>query len=68
MRDMAGNENTLDTKVDTVMGKIGEVDPPIFFVLIDMRFEDKVVDTILLPKEPLVILTIVFVRDAGVKM
>jgi hypothetical protein len=68
VRDMAGNENTLDTKVDTVMGKIGEVDPPIFFALIDMRFEDKAVDTILLSKESLVILTIVFVRDAGVKM
>ncbi len=67
MRDVAGNKNTLATKVDPVMGEIGEVDPPIFFALIDMRFEDKAVDTIPLSKESLVILTIVFVRDAGVK-
>jgi hypothetical protein len=68
MRDVAGNKNTLDRKVNPVMGKIGEVHPPIFFALIDMRFEDKVVDTIPLSKESLVILTVVFIHDAGVKM
>ncbi len=67
MRDVAGNKNTLDTKVNPVMGKIGEVNPPIFFALIDMRFEDKAVDTIPLSKESLVILTVMFVRDVGVK-
>jgi hypothetical protein len=61
------HENTLNTKIDPVMGEIGEVDPPIFFALIDMRFEDKVVDTIRLSKETLVILTVMFLRNAGVK-
>ncbi len=64
---MAWDENTLNTKGNPVVGQIGEVDPPIFFALIHMRFEDEVINTILLSREALMVLTVVFVRDAGVK-
>ncbi len=64
---MARDENTLDTKVDPVVGKIKEINPPILLALICMRFEDKAIDTIPLSKEALVILAIVFVHDLGVK-
>jgi hypothetical protein len=64
---MAWDKNTLDTKGNPVVGQIGEVDPPIFFALIHMRFEDKAIKTIPLFKEALMVLTVVFVRDAGVK-
>ncbi len=65
---MAWDENTLNTKVNPVVGQIGEVNPPIFFALIHMRFEDNAINTIPLSKEALMVLTVVFVRDAGVKM
>jgi hypothetical protein len=67
VQDMAWDENTLNTKGNPVVGQIGEVDPPIFFALIHMRFEDEVINTILLSREALMVLTVVFVRDAGVK-
>ncbi len=64
---MAWDKNTLDTKVNPVVGQIREVNPQIFFVLIHMRFEDKAINTILLSKEALMVLTVVFIHDAGVK-
>jgi hypothetical protein len=64
---MGWDKNTFDTKVDPVVGQIGEVDPPIFFALIHMRFEDEAINTIPLFKEALMVLTVVFVRDVGVK-
>ncbi len=66
MQDMAGNKKALDTKVDPLVGKIREIYPPVLFAFIHMRFEDKAIYTVTLPKEALVILTIVFIRDAGV--
>jgi hypothetical protein len=64
---MVWDENTLNTKVNPVVGQIGEVNPPIFFALIHMRFEDKTINTTPLSKEALMVLTVMFVCDVGVE-
>ncbi len=64
MRDMARDKNTFNAKVNPINWKTWEVDPPIFFPLVYMRLEDKTIDAITLAKETLVILAIVFVRNA----
>ena len=65
-RDMTGNKNAFNAQIVPVGGEIRIIDPPFFFALVGMRLEDKPVDTIPLPEESRMILTIMFVCDLGV--
>ena len=66
MRDVTRNENALDTEIDPGSRQIRKVDPPFFFPLVGVRFENKAINPIQLSQITLMILTIMFVRDFGV--
>ncbi len=61
---MATYENTFNTKVDPSNWKIWKVYPPIFLLLVNMRLEYKMIDSVTLSEETLVILAIMFVGNA----
>ena len=66
MRDVTRNENALDTEIDPGSRQIWKVDPPFFFPLVGVRFENEAINPIQLSQITLMILTIMFVRDFGV--
>jgi hypothetical protein len=61
---VAGNENALEAEVLPYGGKIGERNPPVFRLLVDVRLEDEPKSTIRrLAQETLVILPVVIKGD-----
>ena len=67
MRDVTKNENALDTEINLGSMQIGKVDPPFFFPLVGMRFENKTINPIRLSQISLMISSIMFVHDFGVQ-
>ncbi len=67
MRDVTRNENALDAEIDPGSRQIGKVDPPFFFPLVGVRFENETISPIRLSQISLMILSIMFVRDFGVQ-
>jgi hypothetical protein len=67
VRDVTGDKNTLDAKINPGSGQIWKIDPPIFFPLVGMRLENETGNAVGLPQKPLMILSIMFVRDFGVQ-
>ena len=67
MRDVTGDKNALDAKINPGSRQIWKIDPPFFFPLVGVRLENKMVNAIQLPQKPLMILSIMLVRDFGVQ-
>ena len=67
MRDVTGDKNALDAKINPSSRQIWKIDPPFFFPLVGVRLENKTVNAIRLPQKPLMILAIMLVRDFGVQ-
>ena len=67
MRDMTRNENALDTEINLGSMQIGKVDPPFFFPLVGVRFENEMINPFRLSQISLMILSIMFVHDFGVQ-
>ncbi len=61
---MARYKNTFNAKVNPSNWKIWKVYPPIFLILVNMRLEYKMIYTVTLSEETLVILAIVFIGNA----
>ncbi len=59
MWDILRDENSLDAHINPSRGEVGEGAIPIFFTLVDMRFENKPMDTFLDAEVTFVILPIV---------
>ncbi len=66
MRDVTRNENALDAEINPGSRQIEKVDPPFFFPLVGVRFENEMINPIHLSQISLMILTNMFVRDFGV--
>ena len=67
MRDVTRNENALDAEINPGSRQIGKFDPPFFFPLVGVRFENETINPIRLSQISLMILSIMFVRDFGVQ-
>ncbi len=67
MRDVTGDKNALDAKINPGSRQIWKIDPPFFFSLVGVRLENKTENAIGLPQKPLKILSIMLVRDFGVQ-
>jgi hypothetical protein len=65
---MTGNEDAVDAKINPSGGKVWKWDPPFFFLIIDMRLERELIDSITLPKISLVILTVMLECDLRVQL
>jgi hypothetical protein len=60
---VSGDEDALHTQVNPSQGQIWKGNTPFLLAFIHMRFEQELLDTIALAKEPLAILAFVFKCD-----
>jgi hypothetical protein len=64
---MSREKNTLNTHINPSDRQVGKVNPPVFFVFINVRLQNEPESAIAFPKVAFMILTIMFVSYFGVE-
>jgi hypothetical protein len=65
---MARKKDPLDAQVHPSLREVGQVNAPIFLMLVNMRFVHEPIDTVADPKEALMALSIMLIRYLGIQL
>ncbi len=67
MGDMPRDEDAFHTHINPSQRKIWQRNSPVLFLHVNMQLKREAINSVVLTKVPLVVLALVFKRDAGIK-